>query len=60
MSARFQDRCCPHWFLQRRLLNVVPVATAVARRTLAMVKPDAYQHLGKIIHVILEAGFRIK
>lgn len=31
-----------------------------AARTLAMVKPDAFKHLGKILNAIYESGFRIK
>ena len=29
-------------------------------RTLAMIKPDAYKHLGKILNAITQSGFRIK
>jgi hypothetical protein len=30
------------------------------RRTLAMVKPDAIKHLGKILNAIYQSGFRVK
>eukprot|EP00192_Tetraselmis_astigmatica_P010881 CAMPEP_0117657936 /NCGR_PEP_ID=MMETSP0804-20121206/5595_1 /TAXON_ID=1074897 /ORGANISM="Tetraselmis astigmatica, Strain CCMP880" /LENGTH=364 /DNA_ID=CAMNT_0005464421 /DNA_START=241 /DNA_END=1331 /DNA_ORIENTATION=+ len=33
--------------------------TSKTQKTLAMIKPDAYQHLGKIIDAITRAGFRI-
>ena len=29
-------------------------------RTLAMVKPDAFKHLGKILNAIYQSGFRVK
>ena len=29
-------------------------------RTLAMVKPDAIKHLGKILNAIYQSGFRVK
>ena len=29
-------------------------------RTLAMIKPDAYKHLGKIVNAIQRSGFMIK
>eukprot|EP00955_Chlamydomonas_euryale_P079950 363361-Chlamydomonas_euryale.AAC.15 len=32
----------------------------LTERTLAMIKPDAYKHMGKIITAIDKAGFRIK
>jgi nucleoside-diphosphate kinase len=30
-----------------------------SEKTLAMIKPDAYQHLGKILNAIYESGFRV-
>lgn len=36
------------------------VSCFAAARTLAMVKPDAFKHLGKILNAIYESGFRIK
>jgi len=32
---------------------------AKAERTLAMIKPDAIQHMGKIVHAVQKAGFTI-
>jgi hypothetical protein len=29
-------------------------------RTLAMIKPDAYRHMGKILHAIYKSGFIVK
>ena len=33
---------------------------AHACRTLALVKPDAFKHLGKILNAIYDSGFRVK
>lgn len=35
-------------------------AAPLAHRTLAMIKPDAFKHLGKILNAIYQSGFMVK
>lgn len=42
----------------RTLTNTLP--RCALRSTLAMIKPDAYRHMGKIIDAICQSGFHIR